>query len=773
MRKNVHILLVTLFLMTSVCYGQGIVINEFMSLNSTTIADDFGDYSDWIELYNNSSQSISLNKWFLSDDETLANKWQFPDITIPSNEFLLIFCSSRDTVSGFLHTNFKLDHLGETLILSDSNVTIIDLIFPIILKNDNSYARITDGNPAFSRYYISSPGSSNSSNIELNDLNFSHDAGFYELNFQLGITSQNPTGQIYYTKNGNEPLPGTPYTYLYQSPISILEVQNLPAVYSYIPTTPPDNYGYYVWIEPIEPIEKYAVIRARVFENDQPSCNTQTNTYFINTEIGDRFSLPVLSIIADSINLFGQDTGIFVPGTRHIQGIQKSGNYFETGIAWEKPAVIEYFSNEGELLFEQDLGIRIHGNLSRAAPQKGLQFFPRSEYSGNDELNYPFFENRPFESYKRIIGRSIYSAHLESIVRDEIIHEMAKDLDVNYQAWQPAITFVNGEYWGLQVLREKQNEFYLQQHVNANPDSVDIIDLWGVVENGNLVEYYSLISFVQDHDISIPENYNVIKNMINIPAYIDYYITEIFFNNRDWPGNNYTLWRPQGAGHKWEWFLVDLDNGMVHLNINNLRRAVGDSIDFYNPEWSTFMFKAIMQNEEFQEDFLARIVDVVNNEFSYENTELIVDKWETIIGEEVERTINRWQIIEDINAWEARIDEMRYFLDARSCLLKEELESFFEVPYVNIQCETSILNPRDTAHIQVYPNPVNNVLNIAATSAGTWELFSITGKSMNKGNLSANPNGHQIELSALPAGIYILGISNREGYFNIKVIKSR
>lgn len=743
-----------------------------MSSNGFTIEDDFGDYSDWIELYNNSSEAIDINNWCLSDDESLIDKWQFPDTTILPNSFLLIFCSGRDTITAYLHASIKLKSSGEHIILSNENEIIIDQYTPVSLDNNISYGYKIDGGTEKKYFYVSSPGTSNSNNVESNEISFSHDAGFYKTNIDLSVSMQSPAGQIYYTTNSNDPHPDSSYTLIYEEPISIMDIQNKPAHYSYIPTAPENITYYFPWEEPGGDVEKYAVIKARAFANNQALCNTQTNTYFIGSDIEDRFSLPVLSIITDSISLFSYDTGIYVPGKYHVEGVVKTGNYCERGEEWERRTTIEYFSVTGELLHEQDLGIRTHGNITRAAPQKPLQYFPRNIYDGNDKMDYPFFEDRPFSDYKRIISRSIYSAHKRSIIRDEIVQDMAKNLQVFYQQWQPVTTFINGEYWGIQVLREKPNADYLKQHFDIDTDSVDIIDLWGVVEEGDLVEHSKLVNFTDSNDLSLPENYEMVKTMIDIPAYIDYYITEIFADNRDWPGNNYTKWREKGENNKWRWFLYDLDGTLTYVENNNLRRAAGDTVDAVNLSWSTKLFKAMLQNEGFSDQFLTRFVYVLNNDFSPENTIPIVDKWESLLENEIGNTINRWKILNNIDEWRVELEEIRKFLELRPCYIKTHLEEYFNVENLDIPCDSGVPQNPDNKILNIYPNPSKNTLYVSSTKKIIdWDMYDIAGATVLR-KKNCNSFFEQIDISVLSRGIYTLRVYDNTDWHSSKIIKN-
>jgi len=259
--KSRYLIILFLFVQ-SFCFSQDIVINEFMSMNNSTIIDDFGESSDWIELYNNSSQDINLYQWCLSDEEDELNKWEFPDTTILPNEFVLIFCSNKDTISEFFHSNFKLDSGGEELFLTDDAGEIVDEIEEVELENDLSFGRKTDGNTETVIFFLSSPGQTNNFNLEQNKVLFSHDAGFYNSAVTLSLSSELASGEIYYTINGNEPHPDSSFSFLYNDPILLGDIQSTSPVYSYIPTTPEVNpQNYYSWEPPS--VEKYSMVVLR------------------------------------------------------------------------------------------------------------------------------------------------------------------------------------------------------------------------------------------------------------------------------------------------------------------------------------------------------------------------------------------------------------------------------------------------------------------------------------------------------------------------------
>lgn len=100
--------------------GEGaLVISEFQALNENTLADEEGDYSDWIEIYNPNETDFALAGFHLTDDPRDLQKWTFPDVRIAPFEYLLVFASGKDRrgIEGPLHTNFRLQGSGEFLAL--------------------------------------------------------------------------------------------------------------------------------------------------------------------------------------------------------------------------------------------------------------------------------------------------------------------------------------------------------------------------------------------------------------------------------------------------------------------------------------------------------------------------------------------------------------------------------------------------------------------------------------------------------------------------------
>ena len=117
-------------------------INEIVTKNTYTLKDNYGDYSDYIELYNGYNHDIDLLGYHLSDSEFETSKWTFPSIKIKANDYLIIYATGKDKCdleNNICHVNFKLSSKGEIITLTDKNNNIINKFTYPALSNDLAY----------------------------------------------------------------------------------------------------------------------------------------------------------------------------------------------------------------------------------------------------------------------------------------------------------------------------------------------------------------------------------------------------------------------------------------------------------------------------------------------------------------------------------------------------------------------------------------------------------------------------------------------------------
>lgn len=534
-----------------------------------------------------------------------------------------------DLPNKFLHTNFKLSSVGETLVLTNTqNVTVDQVTFGVI-GPDVSYGRKPDGSNSWLLFSEATPGDSNTTQGFtgiVQEPTVSSIGGFYNSPITVTISPSSVNDVIYYTLDGTDP-------------------KETASVYT----------------NPIQ-INSTKVLRIKSFSTGLLPSKTVTNTYFIN------FSTPltVVSLSTDPANLFDEEFGIYAMG----DSAETSFPYFGANFwkDWERPVHIELFEPDGSKGFGIDMGAKIFGGWSRGNAQKSFALFARGQY-GASILNYKLFEELQFEEYESLVLRNSGNDWLSTMFRDAFMTSLVDGVDIDKQDYRPAILFINGEYWGIQNIREKVNEHFLAQHHNVNPDSVDILENFGQVVQGDSSDYLALYSFIENNDISIPSNYEYVKSQMEVDNFIKYFVSEIYFDNQDWPGSNIKYWRKSGNG-KWRWIMFDTDFGYgiwsssAYQN-NTLQFALEpNGPGWPNPSWSTLFLRKLLENTSFKNDFINYFADLTNANFKPENVVNKLNLMASVIQPEISRHSARWNQF-TYNQWLTNVQNMRFFASHR------------------------------------------------------------------------------------------------------------
>ena len=714
-----------------------------MSANGSTFIDEDGDFSDWVELYNPTSSAIDLQNYTLSDGFTNLEKWTFPSVIIPSQGFLVVFLSGKDrSMSGNeLHTNFKLKSSGEYLIISNNQGVVVDHFLPVDLDKDYSYGRLPDGSNTAGFLNVSTPLTTNNNADFISFIDFSHPQGFYSYAFDLEMTCSD---SIYYTLDGSLP---TTQSLLYESSVNVVE--NTANKLSLIPTTP-DNFA-----PPENNVKHGVIIRAQPFRNGIPTGPVHNRSYF--TQEHD-YSFDVLSIAIDSSSLFDLDTGIYIPGV-HFDPANPdwTGNYYQRGIDWERRCSVTLFDREGEQAFTENMGVRISGNKSRSLKQKSLRFYLRSEY-GKSSVSYPFFKDRDYQDVKRFVARSSFTSWYDrnTLFRDELVHAVAslKKMDLDVQMARPSVVFINGEYWGIHTIKERQDEHYLHSIYGYDKDSLDIIDGNLTATNGSSIGFSELLDFVELNDLSEADNYEEVTEQIDISNFIDYYIIETYFGNVDWPVNNMRLWRPQTEDGKWRFLLYDLDAVIGDVQWDPFER-----LDTLTDDQS-FLFKNLLLNETFKNDFICRYKYLLATAFHPDLMREFINRFKAKYGPELPKHISRWSNPISMNKWEESCDYLRTFLDDRPQHIQTYLMNYFNLE----DFDNSGCNLEGTSGISIYPNPADDQsylqLNNLELIGGTVSIYDTKGSLINQEPVRYLTQ--HLQIADLQSGLYIVYVQKND-----------
>jgi hypothetical protein len=708
-------------------------INEFVASNSATLMDETGAFEDWIEIYNPNSFDVDISGWYITNNLSIPSRFQLPVSSfavIPAGDFLVLWASG-DTARGPLHLNFRLSREGSQIsLIAIDGKTVIDSITFGPQLTDVSYGRKLDGNEFWAFFEEPTPGFSNSFSTFFTEILdppiFSHEGGFYVDSFYLSISHPDPDVTIIYTLDGSEPdpnnidgktfsyknffpwFPEEPFgdtlqsqitSYIYQDSILIFNKSGLPNyLTNFSSTIGVANYF------PSAPLFKGTVIRAKSFKENTISREITTNSYFINDENIRKITLPVVSIVLSPDELFDYDYGLFTPGALYDQWRLNNPNATVPDKAFrpanyrtemEKSANFELFETNGNNPINQTVGVRIHGGWSRVLRNKSLRIYARNKY-GENQIFYPLFPDRPSLNYKTFILRNSGSDNNQTFFRDAFIQESVKHLNFSTQSYRPAAIFLNGEYWGMLNFRERYDKHYLERVFGVDPENVDVIRTQNDVVEGDNSHYISMLNYISTNDLADPQHFEYLNTQMDIESFLDYFISQIYVRNTDWPGNNIGYWRLKvpfdslaSFGHdgRWRWMMYDTDlgfgeymSGTNSFEFNSLKFATEANAPNPNPPWSTFLLRELLKNQEFRNKFILRFADLINSTFFPERLSGLITEFRSRLEIEMPHHISRWKNPASFYEWNKQVNVMINFAFKRPLHVRNHIQDYFNLP---------------------------------------------------------------------------------------------
>ncbi len=465
---------------------------------------------------------------------------------------------------------------------------------------------------------------------------FSHAGGFYQAPLQVTLEGSNAV--VYYTTDGSHP------------------------------TTRSARY-----VQPIA-IGKTTVLRA-VARRGKIMSGAFTQTYFIQEPPTD---LPVISVAINPGILFHPETGIMMDGPgADSSAVHKPGANFWT--RREFLCNVEIFESDRKCVHNSGSGLRLFGGYSRIYPQKSLVLVARDRYGKKFFRHRLFGADQP-KKFKYLVLRNGGSDFDGAHFRDELMNRLTDGWDLEKQAFRPAVVYLNGQYWGIYHIREKINARFLEDHAGVDRDSLDLMEHQRNVRHGSGRHYQRMLNYIQDHDLANPVHYAWVQSQMDVDNYIDYQVAQIYCDNTD-AGGNIRFWRPRRPGGRWRWILFDTDWGFALYDpLAWQHDAIGfftepDGPRWPNPPWSTFLFRNLLKNKDFRQQFVNRMCDRLNTSFAPRHALDEIAWFEKTMGPEMPRHLARWRRSDLV--WQRNLAVLREFAEKRPGFLRETMSRYF------------------------------------------------------------------------------------------------
>jgi len=422
-------------------------------------------------------------------------------------------------------------------------------------------------------------------------------------------------------------------------------------------------------------ISKTTVLRAIAYKNKLKT-KPIGHTYFIDEPAS---TLPIVSVAITPSVLFDAETGLYMQGPDAVDSLwTKDGANF-----WSKREVkvnTEIFETDGKIEFRSVTGFRLFGGMSRLFPQKSITLIARDRY-GKKHFKHRIFGKDGFKKYKFLVLRNSGSDWGKSHFRDGLMTGLLDDWDIEKQNFRPAHVYLNGKYWGIYNIREKVNRYFIQSHAEVDKDSLDLIEHRRTTKRGSRQHYLNMVRFIEKRDLSDPINYAYLQTQMDVDNFMDYQIAQIYFDNRD-AGGNIKFWRPQTESGRWRWILYDTDWG---FGLHDKKAYKNNSLEFYteaegpawpNPPWSTLILRKLLENPDFEKEFIRRFTDRLNTSFTQEQVLNKIDEIYQTIEPEMDRHLDRWRLSE--RRWQEHVERLKTFASKRVKYMRYHLSEFFE-----------------------------------------------------------------------------------------------
>lgn len=545
---------------------------------------------------------------------------------------------------GQLHTNFKISSQeAETIYLYNSSGELVDSLTATNISLNGSFGRSSTGEIGY--FETPTPGQANIETIYTgvvtNQVQFSEQGGLTAQDVTVAISGAESNEVIRYTLDGSVP---TSLSLQYTAPLNITE---------------------------------NTILRAAVFRENHIPSPTQTESWLF----ASHGELPVISLAGDHNLLFDEQTGIYPKGPNALPDFPFFNANFWNDT--EIPLHFSYYPSNGSQSYELDLGAKIFGGWSRGNDQRSFSLFARGRY-GQSEFDYPFFASRQYSEFQSLVIRNSGQDWMKTMFRDALMTSLVADTGIDHQANQPAVVYINGDYWGLYNLREKVNEHFIASRHDVDPESIDIVEGQGFLVHGDNRQFQEMMAYVAQADASGELDYQYLSTLIDVENFARYQVAQTFFDNHDWPGNNIKVWRPKDG--KWRWILYDTDFGFnlfpewhEPYSFDSLSFATTPfGFDWPNPPWSTLLLRTLLNQPEFERLFVLTYADFLNTRFQTDVVIAEIEQRAAVIEDEVPDAFTRWLGFDLSSTWYAEIENVIEFAEKRPEYVWDHIANYFQ-----------------------------------------------------------------------------------------------
>lgn len=577
--------------------ANSLIFTEICIANIDQTIDYSNNYGAWVELYNPTSYPISLDSWYISDDEDNLKKHQLTSNgTLNPKSYQCIFFDHNAADGEYgseasKQVGFKLNRKGGTLYLSKDGTNVyLSVTYPESVPRC-SYARTSLNNDEWRYCGQPTPGAVNSGHYADRCLPLPEvDRNSCLFTSAFDVHVQIPSGtSLRYTTDGSTPTLSNGMT-------------NKDGVFQ---------------------VSKTTVFRFRLFSDDNLPSGVVTRTFLYK----DRdYYLPIVLVTTDSKNLYDNMIGCYTDGKNGIEGRGATGRS-NLNMDWVRPVNFEYLTADGEMVINQETSFEVSGGYSRHFKPASFKVQAKKLYDGKGSFDYPVFVNKPYCEYKQLLIRNGGNNNRTDggpRIKDAITQQTltSSGFYVDAQEYQPAHVFINGKYLAMMNVREPSNRYHGVANYGYDEDKMDgfeYSDHCYHQKAGTREAFERLMMLSENADTD--EGFARVAELLDIDEFARYMAAICYSGTGDWilNSNNLKAYRSTENG---KFHFVFFDQDLTWEKTNN----VGD-IEYLNENLNEIieLYHNVKVNKQFQEKFVAAYCILHGCIYSPERCQYVAD----------------------------------------------------------------------------------------------------------------------------------------------------
>ena len=314
---------------------------------------------------------------------------------------------------------------------------------------------------------------------------------------------------------------------------------------------------------------------------------------------------------------------------------------------------------------------------------------------------------------------------------DVFLQDLLSDRSFATQASVPCVVYLNGEYWGPYNFQERYSDNHTDYKYGVDKDNVisydnDELDDGNPGEEPNFIQMINLAS----------SNYAAFCEIFDIDNFIDYWASEIYIYNEDWPHNNFRMWRTRAVepgnpygDTKWRYQMFDTEFSMGIYNGGGLTGQKG--VDTFakildgenNDHNNNKLFKALLKNPDFCKKFVNTIMDLYNLNYHPDNYLPKLNNYASVYKPLMDGYFSRWGVGSS-GEFNNKVNAAKSYLnDIRPAMVNTYLPKYFGGGYSgNANIGVTSANLRDVAIAAAGAPGVSVKINTITPnfSSGSW-----------------------------------------------------